>query len=268
MKLLMVNDLELTVNTMKEEIPWERYGIDEVFVAYNVAEGQHVILQHRIDLLLCDIEMPGEYGIALIRWIRNNGYDIDCILLTCHAEFNYAREAITLNCQDYLLLPASYETIGETVKSVVDRRSQRLQNTRLQEYGKSWLKSKEEQVNQEMDSSKSPKKVVEECTAYILQNLNREELSVNEIAAHFYLNPIYLNRIFKKQNKITISQFMIREKMSLAAQLLKNPDSSAIAVANQVGYQNYSYFSTMFKKYYGCTPSQYREKGDVPNENS
>lgn len=262
MKLLMVNDLELTVNTMKEEIPWEKYGIDEVFVAYNVMEGQKVILEHKIDLLLCDIEMPGEYGIALIRWIRKNNYDIDCILLTCHAEFNYAHEAITLNCQDYLLLPASYETIGETVKKVVNRRTQRLQNTRLQEYGKTWLKAKGESVHQDSENVKSPKRVVEECVAYILQNLNNEELSVNELAAHFYLNPIYLNRIFKKEKQITISQFIIREKMSLAAELLKNPSSSAIAVANQVGYQNYSYFSTMFKKFYGCTPSQFREKND------
>lgn len=260
MNLLMVNDLELTVNTMKEEIPWEQYGIDQVFVAYNVVEGQKVISEQTIDLLLCDIEMPGEYGIALIRWIREQEYDIDCILLTCHAEFNYAREAITLNCQDYLLLPASYETIGETVKKVAKRRIQRLQDARLQEYGKSWLKEKEDRVNQDSETGKSPKKVVEECVAYIMRNLNNEELSVNDIAAHFYLNPIYLNRIFKKENNITISQFIIREKMSLAAQLLKNPSSSALAVANQVGYQNYSYFSTMFKKYYGCTPSQYRDQ--------
>lgn len=260
MKLLMVNDAEITVNAMKDEIDWISYGIDEVFIAYNVAEGQSIISKHPIDILLCDIEMPGEYGIALIRWIRENAYDIDCILLTCHAEFAYAREAITLNCQDYLLLPASYETIGQTVKKVMQRREMRLQNARLQEYGKSWLKSKEEHVLVNEDIPKSPKEVVEECASYILQNLNNETLSVNELASHFYLNPIYLNRIFKKEKNISISQFIIQEKMSLAAQLLKNPTSSAVAVANQVGYPNYSYFSTIFKKYYGCSPSQYREQ--------
>ncbi len=262
MNLLMVNDAEITVNAMKDEIDWAFYKIDKVFIAYNVAEGQEIIARHTIDILLCDIEMPGEYGITLIRWIRENNYDIDCILLTCHAEFAYAKEAITLNCQDYLLLPASYETIGQTVKNVVQRREIRLQNTRLQEYGKSWLKSREDRVHIDETLSKSPKEVVEECTAYILQNLNNETLSVNELAAHFYLNPIYLNRIFKKEKNISISQFIIQEKMSLAASLLKNPASSAVAVANQVGYPNYSYFSTIFKKYYGCTPSQYREAGE------
>ena len=101
---------------------------------------------------------------------------------------------------------------------------------------------------------------MEECAAYILERLQREDLSVSEIAAHFYLNPIYLNRIFKKEKNITISQFIIREKMELAAKLLKLPDSSASMVANQVGYPNYPYFSTLFKKYYHCTPTQYKEE--------
>ena len=262
MKLLMVNDAEAIVNAMKDSIDWISYGIDEVFVAYNVVEGRDIISQNTIDILLCDIEMPGEYGIALIRWIRENNYDIDCILLTCHAEFEYAHEAITLNCHDYLLLPASYNTIGETVKSVVFRRAERFQNTRLQEYGKSWLKSKENKVQIEESNSKTPKEIVDECTSYILQHLNDEDMGVNELASLFHLSPIYLNRIFKKEKKIAISQFIIREKMSLAAQLLKKTDSSAVAVANQVGYPNYSYFTTVFKKYYGCTPIQYRDSNE------
>jgi AraC-like DNA-binding protein len=92
-----------------------------------------------------------------------------------------------------------------------------------------------------------------------MENLGNEELSVNEIAAHFYLSPIYLNRIFKKEKSITIGQFIIREKMNLAAQLLRTSNHSAVAVAEQVGYPNYSYFSATFKKYFGCTPSQYKE---------
>ena len=59
---------------------------------------------------------------------------------------------------------------------------------------------------------------------------------------------------------MNISQWIIRERMLLAAELLKNPSNTAIAVAIRVGYSNYPYFSTVFKKYYGCTPSQYAEK--------
>lgn len=259
MKLLIVNDDKITANIMKTEIPWEHHDI-EVYVAYNVPEGQAIISGNKIDLLLCDIEMPDENGIALIRWIREKQFDIDCIFLTCHADFNYAKEAITLNCQDYLLMPTSYENIINTVLKVVRRRTERLLNNQLQEYGKSWLNSQQQIISENKESTRTPRELVEECTAYILQNLNSENLSVNEIASHFYLNPIYLNRIFKKEKNIAISQFIIKEKMSLAAELLKNPDISAVSVANQLGYPNYSYFAHTFRKYYNCTPAQWHEK--------
>lgn len=255
----MVNDDKITVNIINTEIPWKHYDID-TFVAYNVSEGQEIIQQNQIDILLCDIEMPEENGIALIRWIRERELDIDCIFLTCHADFNYAKEAITLNCQDYLLMPTSYENIINTVLKVMHRRKQRLQNNRLQEYGKSWLSSQRQLVLDNQETTRTPKELVEECAAYILQNLKSETLSVNEIASHFYMNPIYLNRIFKKEKNIAISQFIIKEKMSLAAELLKSPDNTAVAVANQLGYPNYSYFAHTFRKYYDCTPAQYHEK--------
>ena len=96
MNLLMVNDAVAAANAMKEEIAWEKYGIDgEVWVAYNVEEGKKVISEHPIDILLCDIEMPGEYGIALIRWIREKNYnrvcasDLSCGISVC-AGSNYA----------------------------------------------------------------------------------------------------------------------------------------------------------------------------------
>lgn len=265
MNLLMVNDAVTTVQAMKKEIPWGNYGIEKVYIAYNVTEGQDIISSVPIDILLCDIEMPGEYGIALIRWIREKNYDIDCILLTCHAEFVYAQEAITLNCQDYLLLPASYESIGATIQKVANRRRERLDNRKLVEYGKSWLHEKNQQAAQNTPPPRSQKEIVEECVTYILSNLDNPELSVNQVASYLYLNPIYLNRIFKREKNMTIIQFMTNEKMTLAARLLKETTNSVVAIAEQVGYQNYSYFSTIFKKYYGCTPTQYRTDCDPPS---
>lgn len=259
MRLLMVNDEILTVENMKEEINWKLYGIDDVLTAYNVADGQKAIDTFPIDILLCDIEMPGQNGLELIRWIKEKKLNIECILLTCHADFEYAREAVTLGCQDYILIPAEYEKIGETVKKVVNRCLEKNENRKLQEYGRSWLHTQEESTIPSGSLSKTPKQIVNECIDYIMNNLDDEALSVNEIAAHFYLNAIYLNRIFKKEKGISIGQFIIREKMALASRLLKNPACQATSVANQVGYPNYSYFSSIFKKYYGCTPAQYRD---------
>ena len=107
MKLLIVNDEILTAETMKEEIPWKQYGIDEVYTAYDAEAGKERIQEYDPDIMLCDIEMPGENGLALLRWVRENRKEMECVFLTCHASFAYAREAISLGCQDYILIPAN-----------------------------------------------------------------------------------------------------------------------------------------------------------------
>lgn len=142
MNLLLVNDEELTAETMKVDIPWQKYGIDQVFTAYSADNGRNCIEKNHIDIMLCDIEMPGENGISLLRWVRENKKDIECIFLTCHASFEYAREAIGLGCQDYLLIPAKYEKIGSTVLKVVNRIKEQREEKRYQEYGKIVLQEK------------------------------------------------------------------------------------------------------------------------------
>ncbi|MCI2048557.1 MAG: AraC family transcriptional regulator [Lachnospiraceae bacterium] len=256
MKLLMVNDATLELHSMEKEIPWADYGIDTVFTAESAAIAREILNMHKIDILLCDIEMPGEDGISLIRWIRETNIDIDCILLTCHADFAYAKEAIVLDCREYIVLPARYEDIGSTVKRIVMQRQKRLETMQLQEFGKNWVKTQQESLQVE-NRSQSPKETVSECEAYIQKNLSNENLNVADIAAHFYLNAIYLSRIFKKEKGVAINQWIIQKRMELAGSLLKDPSLTAISVAHRCGYANYPYFSTVFKTYYNCTPSQY-----------
>jgi len=257
MNLLMVNDEVLTVETMKADIPWLQYGIDEVFTAYDTEGGKEYIKKYNIDIILCDIEMPGENGIALLRWIRENKKEIECIFLTCHASFEYAQRGISLGCQDYLLIPAKYEDIGKAVRKVVNRIKERREEKRYQEYGKQVVKDKLEWAIETHGEKKSPKKLAEIVVNYIRKNIGSETLSVNEIAEKVYMHPVYLNRIFKKEKGTSVSQYMIGERMKLAADLIDSGQLNANAVAEQVGYKEYSNFNLMFKRYYGCSPSQY-----------
>jgi Response regulator containing CheY-like receiver domain and AraC-type DNA-binding domain len=259
MKLLMINDEILTVETMKTDIPWSEYGIDEVFTAYDVETAKACIQEHPIDLLLCDIEMPGENGISLLRWIRESKKDMECIFLTCHASFEYAKEAIQLGCQDYLLIPAKYEDIGAAVLKVVNRIKAQREATRYQEYGKQAVKEKIDRTTESFGQKKT-EDPVSAAISYILKNIGSETLSVNEIADKLFIHPVYLNRIFKKEKGISVGQFIIGERMRLAADLLKSRNLSANAVAESVGYKSYSNFNLMFKKVYGYAPSQFQEQ--------
>lgn len=259
MRLLMVNDAVLELHSMEKEIPWETYGIHTVYTAENADQAKEVLNTQPIDILLCDIEMPGDNGIELIRWIREKNYDIECILLTCHADFAYAQEAISLGCREYIVLPTLYENIGKSVQKVVNQRLLLSQAREFEEYGKNWINQQKQELSSQ-NKVQSVQETVDQCAAYIQAHLGDENLNVNDIGAHFYLNPIYLSRIFKKKKGMAINQWITKQRMDLAGSLLKNPNLTANVVAQHCGYANYPYFSTVFKTHYGCTPSQYAEK--------
>ena len=259
MNLLIVNDEIRTAEIMKREIEWTRYGIDEVYLAFDAERGKDVIQNFKIDVLLCDIEMPGENGLAFLQWIRKCGLDIECIFLTCHANFNYAKEAISLGCQDYILLPAKYEEVGEGVAKVVKRIEEKQVDSRIREYGKVYLQEKSKKEESKKERKLSADELVDAVSGYIMRNLGDIELSVNGIAEFFFFHPVYLNRIFKQKQGVSVSQYIINKRMEMAGSLLQISDLSVAEIAGQVGYAYYSNFNNMFKRFYGCTPAQYQE---------
>lgn len=257
MNLIIINDEVVAIDAMKREIDWSLYGIEEVFVAFDAEEAKKKILGNPIDIMLCDIEMPGDNGIQLLQWVRSKKMDIDCVFLICHANFEYAQEAIKLGCMNYVLVPAEYEDIGEAVYKVVMLRKQKVEQEQLKKYGEQWVSEKKEKALEEQGSKKSHPQIVKECKEYILKRLDREELSVNELADLCHLNAIYLNRLFKQKTGISINQYIIHERMILAARLLEDGELSANTVSARVGYPNYPHFSATFKKHFGCSPKQY-----------
>lgn len=258
MDLLIVNDEVLTADTLMRDMDWQALGIDFVRTAYSAREARAAIEEQRPDILLCDIEMPEESGIDLVQWLRKEGIDAECIFLTCHANFDYAKEAVKLGCRDYVLMPADYGEIACAMRRVIERLTVRRRSEQMEQYGKLWLDQKREQIREESGEKKSPAQLVQECRQYILQHLGEEELCVNHIADHFHMSPIYMNRLYKKESKTSIGQTIIRERMNMAAELLAKSGLTAASVAAQVGYPNYSYFSTAFKKHFGCSPQQYK----------
>ena len=89
---------------MMNGIDWKACGIDgKIWTAYSAESALKILNTQEIHLMLCDIEMSGDNGIDLLRSIRGINKEIACIFLTCHANFEYAQDAISLGCSDYIL---------------------------------------------------------------------------------------------------------------------------------------------------------------------
>lgn len=264
MNLLLVDDEVITIKGILKGVAWENLPFEEVFSATSASEARAVFAKHQVDMMLCDIEMPGEDGIRLLEWVRDQEYETECIFLTCHEEFDFARKALQLDGMDYLLKPLPYDELEEILRQACQKISNKYVDSRYKEYGKNQLRQIEAQVLSDQKKS-SPQDIVEEVKKYISENLN-EELSVELLAKQVYLSADYLFRIFKKEEGVTPGEYITNARMFYAAELLKNPDISIGRAAMSVGYSNYCYFTRVFKKTYGITPSQYQREQGVKKE--
>ena len=113
--------------------------------------------------------------------------------------------------------------------------------------------SYEEEVTQTMS-------LIEKINDYVHQHY-QEKISRNEVAKEFFLTPDYLARMYKKKTGLTLKDYINHYRVERAKQLLSNEDLAISEVAEQVGFDNYSYFSTLFKKTTGLTPKDYQKQG-------
>lgn len=99
---------------------------------------------------------------------------------------------------------------------------------------------------------------VNEITAYIQEHIF-ENISLSDVAKHFYLNPDYLSRVFKSHVHVSVGHYISLQKTSSAQSLLREGYTVA-EVQEKLGYSSYAYFFKTFKKNTGITPSQYRNQ--------
>lgn len=112
--------------------------------------------------------------------------------------------------------------------------------------------------------------VVNEVMRYIEKNYADEELSLNLLASHVNFSPNHLSMIFSQQTGKTFIKYLTDFRMSKAKELLRCTSKKSSVISMETGYKDPHYFSYLFKKTQGCTPTQYRSNkgpdGDTYNE--
>jgi len=126
MNVLVIDDQKTVVDSICSGMNWGNMEIDRAFLAYSARDAQKIISEEKIDIMLSDIEMPEMDGLELYSWVKDQGWDIDCIFLTAHADFSYAKKAIHLGSVEYILQPAKLSDIESVINKVRKERNSRL----------------------------------------------------------------------------------------------------------------------------------------------
>lgn len=248
-----------------EDEPYERLALASfirqaghkiVGEAATAREGIALASLHNPQLAFIDIRLPGGVdGLDCAKGILEKAPETVLVILTAYADFNYAHRALELGVFSYMLKPVSPEAIKQKVAEVEQK-----------------LKMKWPKKNAPLSTANifpfsqipSPdltewEKPITEVKAYIEKHY-REPLKIDDLAPMVFLSPAYLTRLFRQRVGFSLKQYLQIVRLSAAAKALLNSDASVKLISRSVGYKDANYFSVAFHKYFGLTPSAYREK--------
>ena len=111
-------------------------------------------------------------------------------------------------------------------------------------------------------NEKQGDRIVFNVKELIEKNLANEEFNLETVSAQLCFSHNYVRQIFKQITGESFTEYLIRRRMEKARELLQNRNLKIQDVAIRTGYSNQRYFASYFKKYYGCTPTEYRNSLD------
>ena len=119
MKVMLVENEELILQGIRNILDWEALGLEVVHMAHDGQEALAMWEKEPVHIVVTDISMPVMDGLTLLRKIREKEDKVRFIILTGYDEFAYAREAIRLEVENYILKPINEEELERQLKETI-----------------------------------------------------------------------------------------------------------------------------------------------------
>ena len=235
MNLLIADDENLELKVLEKTV--KKHFVDEleIFALSNGRKASQICDEVKPDIALLDIEMPGMNGIELAKYIKEKYAECIIIFITAYDRFDYAIEAMHIKAFDYLLKPWKEERLCELINTAIE-------NVRSMQKTDSIVHSQKDIIKD-----------------YIDRNY-KKDISAKDVAGILGYSDVYFSKVFKQLFDDNFINYLTKIRIDRAKVLLKDVSFNIKEVGKSVGYADSNYFTKVFKRSIGMSPSEYRSK--------
>ncbi len=231
-------------------------GLSEAFAvrqAANGVEALDVLKQNDTDLVITDVMMPVMDGIKLCKQIKQNlnTSHLPVIMLSAKTDIQAQMEAMQTGADDYIAKPFSLSLLTTKVQNWIRTR------VRMREY---YAKSTEIEP-EKITFSSIDEELLKRAIGIVKTNMDNPEFSAEDFARGMNMSRSNLHLKLKAITGESAIEFIRKIRFNEACRLLREGRYNIAEVSTMVGFNTPSYFSTVFKKYMGCLPTEYVKKG-------
>lgn len=246
--LIVDDDAEIAHYIKTELSDWYRFEH-----ARNGKEGLKMLLTGKYDLVISDVMMPEMDGVTMLKKIKGNSNvsDIPVILLTSKSEVENRLEGLRKGADAFLAKPFNMEELHILIDNLVDN----VRRIRGKYSGAQGQKAKIEQIQVKGNNDA----LMERVMKYMNEHLTDPDLNVEKLTEDVGISRAQLHRKLKEIAGVSAGEFIRNLRLEQAARLIEEGQINITQVAYSVGFSNQTHFSTVFKKHYGMSPSEYAE---------
>ena len=260
--LLIAEDEHMLRNGLAS-LGWAAQGITLLPTAKNGLQAVEIATEHTVDILLSDIRMPGLSGMEVAQFVRDRYPGAEIIFLSGYEEFDYAKKAISLHPNNYILKPAMPQDVLRAVGAAKDKILQRRREEEAKRQMEMELQNLSKVASATQKLTDEPGIPTEEDITQVVSYIRKhyqEPLNLAALAEEFHFNPVYLSRLIKKKSGHTFTELLTSIRMYHAARLLRDTVLKNGEICTQIGMGDERYFSQVFLRTYGGSPQQYRKQ--------
>lgn len=254
-KLLIVEDEELVRTGIRRLVPLEELGIATILEAENGEEGLRLFFAHLPDIVLLDINIPKLNGLEFAAKAKAHAPGVKIAIITGYDYYDYAVTALKLGIDDYVLKPVSRNDVGETLRKLIGKLRAERQQSELRQMVGEWMA-----VRGSADESDGKAAI----TRLIEENIDNPDFSLSELAERQGFSPGYMSVLFKRLFNVAFQDYLLSARLERAKLQLLMTELKMYEISSALGFDNPNYFSAAFKKKFGLSPLQYRERTKNP----